>query len=110
MQFLKRVISKKKRNAITRPIEKYIREKLKLDWSPEQISGRIKVDQNITIHHETIYRFIYTNKSNNGRLYLHLRHKNKKYHQRSKTYQKRGNIKNRVCISKRQNSRYKKTN
>lgn len=101
IQYHKRVISKKKRKAITKPIEKYIREKLKQDWSPEQIAGRIKVDKNITIHHETIYRFIYANKASNGRLYLHLRHKNKKYHKRTQVYQKRGTIKNRICISKR---------
>lgn len=68
-------VQKNKRKAITKPIKKYIREKLKLDGSPEQITGWIKVDKNLTIHHETIYKFIYTNKSNNGRLYLHLRHK-----------------------------------
>lgn len=101
IEHFKRQKSKNKRKSITKSIEKYIREKLKLDWSPEQISGRMRVDKNITIHHETIYRFIYSNKSSNGRLYLHLRHKNKKYHHRSKVYQRRGVIKNRVCISLR---------
>lgn len=101
INYHKRLMSKRKRNAITKPIEKYIRTKLKLDWSPEQIAGRMKVDKDTTIHHETIYRFIYSNKASNGRLYLHLRHKNKKHHKRSHEYQRRGTIKNRVCISKR---------
>jgi IS30 family transposase len=97
----KRVVSKNKRNSITKTIETYIRSKLKQDWSPEQISGRMKVDKGYSIHHETIYRFIYANKASNGRLYLHLRHKNKKYHKRQQEYQRRGTIKNRICISKR---------
>jgi len=92
---------KRKRSSITKIIEKYIRAKLKLDWSPEQIAGRLKKDKNIAIHHETIYRFIYQNKNNGGQLYKYLRHKNKKYHKRSNTYQARGTIIGRVMIDKR---------
>jgi IS30 family transposase len=92
---------KHKRKAITKRIEKYIRDKLKEDWSPEQISGRLRREKDITIHHETIYRFIYTNKANGGRLYKHLRHKNKKYHKRSNEYGQRGVIIDRVMIDKR---------
>jgi len=92
---------KKKRSAMTKVIEKYIRSKLKEDWSPEQISGRLQRDKNISIHHETIYQFIYRNKSNGGLLYKYLRHKNKKYHKRSNDYQARGTIIGRVMIDKR---------
>jgi IS30 family transposase len=92
---------KKKRSAITKVIEKYIRTKLKEDWSPEQIAGRLHKDKNISIHHETIYQFIYKNKSNGGLLYKKLRHKNKKYHKRSNDYQARGTIIGRVMIDKR---------
>ncbi len=92
---------KKKRNSITRRVEKYIRGKLKQDWSPEQIAGRMKIDIGITLVHETIYRYIYANKSNGGRLYKLLRHKNKKYHKRSNNYRARGTLIDRVMISKR---------
>lgn len=37
----------------------YVEEKLKLFWSPEQISGRLKNDEHLNICHETIYQFIY---------------------------------------------------
>ena len=47
---------KAKRSSITQLIGKYIRSKLKKDWSPEQISGRIKLDIHQTVHHETIYQ------------------------------------------------------
>ena len=52
----KREMEKAKRFSITKPIEKYIRHELKKDWSPEQISGRIKLDMGVSVVHETIYR------------------------------------------------------
>jgi len=94
-------MQKKKRFSLTKPIEKYIRAKLKQDWSPEQISGRMKLDTGVSVVHETIYRYIYTNKKNGGKLYKYLRHKNKKYHYRSNDYQARGTIIDRVMIDKR---------
>ena len=92
---------KTKRESLTKRVEKYIRSKLKQDWSPEQISGRMKIDLGITVVHETIYRYIYANKVNGGRLYKLLRHKNKKYHKRSNQYKARGTLIDRVMIGKR---------
>lgn len=40
-------------------IRKYVIKYLKQGWSPEQISGRIKLDLKQSISHETIYQFIY---------------------------------------------------
>ncbi len=98
---VKRAKAKKKRCSLTKQIERYIRSKLKLDWSPEQISGRMKLDIGISVVHATIYRYIYTNKANGGRLYKYLRHKNKKYHKRSHNYKARGIIIDRTMIDKR---------
>ena len=92
---------KKKRFSLSKAVEKYIRAKLKQDWSPEQISGRMKLDTGIYVVHETIYRYIYTNKLNGGKLYTYLRHRNKKYHHRSNEYKARGTIIERVMIDKR---------
>ena len=93
--------AKKKRFSLTKSIEKYIRAKLKQDWSPEQIAGRMKLDTGVSVVHETIYRYIYSNKANGGKLYKLLRHKNKKYHHRSNDYRSRGTIIDRVMIDKR---------
>ncbi len=101
VQVAKREKHKKKRSCLTKQIERYIRSKLKLDWSPEQISGRMKLDIGVSVVHETIYRYIYVNKANGGRLYKYLRHKNKKYHKRSNKYKARGVIIDRVMIDKR---------
>lgn len=71
---------------------------MKEGWSPEQISGRMALDNLRPVSHETIYRYIYHNKRSGGKLYLWLRHKNKKYTKRSATYRSRGQIKNRISI------------
>jgi len=92
---------KSKYTVISDKVEHYIRQKLKEQWSPEQIAGRMRIDLKQTISHETIYRFIYANKARGGRLYKHLRHKNKKYHYRNHIYQKRGIIKDRKMIDTR---------
>ena len=92
---------KAKNSVISKNIELYIRKHLKHDWSPEQISGRMKLDIGLSVVHETIYRYIYTNKTNGGKLYQYLRHKNKKYHKRSNDYKARGTIIDRIMIDKR---------
>ena len=97
----KRHKNKVKRFSLTKSIEKYIRTKLKEDWSPEQIAGRMKRDTGVYVVHETIYRYIYTNKKNGGKLYKYLRHKNKKYHCRTKDYMARGILIDRTMIDKR---------
>lgn len=92
---------KTKHLKLTRKVMNYIKEKLKEDWSPEQISGVMKKDKMSSVSHETIYQYIYANKHHGGKLYLKLRHKNKKYHKRGSEYNSRGIIKNRVMIDKR---------
>lgn len=58
----------------------FIISKLKLYWSPEQISGRLKLEiGNTIICHETIYRFIYKQRPD---LSKYLRHKRSKYRKR----------------------------
>lgn len=37
----------------------YVIEKLKLRWSPEQISGKLKEEHGHKVSHEAIYQFIY---------------------------------------------------
>jgi len=44
-------------------LKKYVHEKLKTEWSPEEIANRIKTDypqnEDMRISHETIYKYIY---------------------------------------------------
>lgn len=58
----------------------YVVRHLKLGWSPEQISGRMKLNQKkFYVCHETIYRYIYSEK--NKGLYQYLPNKKPKRRQ-----------------------------
>ena len=98
-----RIRHKKKPRKIrlTQTIKIYIGQKLKEHWSPQQISGRLHVEENLSISHETIYQYIYKNLRQGGTLYKYLRHQNKKYTKRSSQYKTRGQIKGRVSIEER---------
>jgi IS30 family transposase len=54
---------------------------LEQDWSPEQISGRLKLE-GISVSHETIYKYAHRDKVLGGSLYEHLRHGGRKYRRR----------------------------
>jgi IS30 family transposase len=77
-----------------------IEAKLSINWSPEQISGWLKVEQDLFISHERIYQHIWTGKLKGGTLYQHLRHSGKKRKQYGSN-DKRGQIRNRVSIDDR---------
>jgi len=77
-----KVASKIKPIYLTELQTSYIKEKIQLKWSPEQISGRMRLDGLNPVTHETIYRYILRDKNNGGKLYLHLRHKHKRYKKR----------------------------
>ena len=87
---------KKLTPALIEIIEKYLLE----DWSPDQISGRLRLEGQF-ISHETIYQHIWKDKRAGGTLYKHLRHNGKKYNKRSSGKAGRGCIPNRVDISER---------
>ncbi len=66
---------------------------LSQDWSPEQISGRLKKEQGIRISHEWIYQHVLEDKRTGGDLYKHLRCQ-KKRRKRYGTYDRRGKLPN----------------
>ena len=86
---------------LTNKLKLKIGKMLRDGLSPEQLVGRLKKEKLSNISYETVYRYIYANQRSGGRLYKHLRHKNKKYGNRSSQYKTRGQIKNRINISKR---------
>ncbi len=55
-----------------------IEARIKLDWSPEQVSGQLENEQDIFISHERIYQHVWANKLHGGLLYTHLRQCHKK--------------------------------
>jgi len=78
-----------------------IEEKIKEEWSPEQISGRFSKDEGISISHERIYQHIKADKDQGGTLYTHLRHIGRKRKRRFGAKDRRGDIKNKISIEKR---------
>lgn len=74
---------------------------IKLEFSPEQVSGVLKLKSGIAVSHETIYQHILKDKADGGNLHRHLRHANKKRKKRYGSYDRRGQIVGRVSIDER---------
>lgn len=85
-------------------LRKYVTDKLKEDWSPEEISGRLEKKHKNDIGyvcHETIYAYIYSAEIIRLKLYLLLRRyksKRTKWHARKK---RGNNIPERTSIHER---------
>jgi IS30 family transposase len=97
---------RKRREASLRPSKmtvetrNIIKEKINLQWSPEQISGWLKLNNIISLSHETIYKMIYKDRRKGGILYKNLRRSGKKYQKRGSRNKHRA-ITNRVGIEHR---------
>ncbi|MCF6334593.1 MAG: hypothetical protein L3J12_02495, partial [Spirochaetales bacterium] len=53
---------KNKNLKMTIELKQVIDEYIEMDWFPEQISGFLKKENQITVHHETIYQHILADK------------------------------------------------
>ena len=91
---------KSARTRITAETWTRIAEKLRQDWSPEQVSGWLKKHTATPVSHAWIYQYIYANKRAGGDLYTHLRCQ-KKRRNRAGDYDRRGKIPNQVSIAER---------
>jgi len=79
-------------------LKKQIIELLEQQWSPQQITGRLKLEDKPYVSHETIYKIIRWDRKEGGKLYVHTRHKLK---YRKRPQGKHISIKNRVSIEQR---------
>lgn len=86
---------------LTQEITSLIDAYICLEWSPEQIAGRLKADDVISLHHETIYQYILADKKAGGDLYTHLRHQEKTYRKRYGSAHNRNGIPDRADIDER---------
>lgn len=75
--------------------------RLKQEWSPEQIAGRLKKQRRLRISHETIYRFVWEDRRRGGSLYRHLRGAQKKRRKGYGRYDSRGRLAGKRHISER---------
>jgi len=77
-----------------------VEQLLAQDWSPQQITGRLRLERQPSVSPERIYLYIYADKRRGGTLHQHLRSQ-KQQRRRDRGYQKRGQIPNRVSIEQR---------
>ena len=77
---------------------------IRKDFSPEQVSGWLKVEHILSISHETIYRYIWRDRKNGGDLHIHLRGSQKQRRKRYGAYDSRGRLAGKTMISERPSS------
>ena len=90
---------KKSKLRISEEVWALVEKTLREDWSPEQVSGKLKAS-GISVSHERIYQHIYADKRVGGTLWTHLR-RPKKYRKRAGGRDRRGKIPNRRSIDER---------
>ena len=74
---------------------------LRLWLSPQQVAGRLFLEEAISISHESIYQHVYRDKAQGGDLVGYLRCQKLRRKRYASGNQRRGKLKNRVCIEKR---------
>jgi hypothetical protein len=74
---------------------------LTLHWSPEQISGWLRLHGILSISHETIYARIWRDKDRGGSLWIHLRQATKRRRKRYGSNDSRGRLAGKRHISER---------
>jgi IS30 family transposase len=94
--------SRSRRNTrFTRPQWHHVHGRLRQQWSPEHIAGRLRHDGAWTISHETIYAHIWYDKARGGSLFRDLRCATKRRRKRHGTYDSRGRLAGKRMITER---------
>ncbi len=97
----KRHTASKKYRKLNTELEAKITKLIQQYLSPEQVSGYLKQHHQIAISHETIYRFIYSDKARHKALKPYLRQGSKLRRKRYGSGARASKIPNRVCITER---------
>jgi IS30 family transposase len=86
-------------------LRRYVVSRLRRDWSPEQVAGRLRLDhpgdQRMRVSPETIYQWIYRDAAADGDLFLHLRRRHRRRRKQGRYGTRRGLIPGRVGIAER---------
>ena len=99
-RFAKRRRRKRVKKRISLATWTTVEDKLRQDWSPEQVSGWLKKNTDTSVSHEWVYQHVYLDKRVGGDLHKHLRCQ-KKRRKRVGDYDRRGKIPNQVSIEDR---------
>ena len=98
--YVKRRLNCRKHFKIVGTLLDTVLTKLKLYWSPEQISGWLKKEGIFFISHECIYQYLKRDRNNEGEVYKYLRHSQRRRRKRF-AKERRGKIPNRISIEQR---------
>ena len=109
VRWRKRFTAKKKHRKVTAEVGAMIEQLIKQYLSPEQASGYLKTHHNVSLSHETIYRYIYADKARHEELKPFLRQGRKLRRKRYGSGARASKIPNRTCISDRPKIIDKKT-
>lgn len=82
-------------------LQHMVEQMLNNQFSPEQISGVLYLEHNISLSHQAIYDYVLQDQHQGGYLYMHLRQSRKKRKKRYGSKDHRGRIKNRLGIEHR---------
>jgi IS30 family transposase len=74
---------------------------LREDWSPEQVAGSLQKSGDLSISHETIYRYVWADRAQGGDVYQHLRCATKQRRKRYGRYDSRGRLAGKRHVSER---------
>ena len=100
-KYKRRMRDKPKRIRFTDEMKRLARDKLELQWRPEQITGRCRMEGIDMVSAECLYQWIYRDKLLGGTLYLNLPHRGRKRQKRANKNDYRGLIPQRKDISLR---------
>jgi transposase, IS30 family len=92
---LKRSESSRNASTIAPSVKEQVNALLQLQWSPEQVAGKLPVS------HETLYQHVYADKSQGGKLWKNLRCQKQKRKRYAGGRDRRGQIPNRRPLSER---------
>lgn len=101
-----RKINERRKRAVKlnqdKELRNYVFDKLQLSWSPEQIAGRLKLENGgeSVICHETIYAYLYSDYGIRNKYYHYLRQK-RRFRYPKISRKRRSLIQNRVSIKER---------
>jgi glycosyltransferase involved in cell wall biosynthesis len=74
---------------------------LRKDYSPEQVAGFLRRTGDLSISHETIYRYVWQDKAEGGNLHTHLRGARKQRRKRYGANDSRGRLAGKRMIGER---------
>ncbi len=101
VRWRKRRVAATRYRKLNESVEAMIVKLIRQYLSPEQVSGYLKQHHQIAISHETIYRFIYADKTLHESLKPYLRQGGKLRRKRYGSGARASKIPNRVCITDR---------